>query len=112
MAEIEQPSEWFDRVLPETVRDHPEKIGDFAGTLLFNITGDAGGVWTVRFEDGAVEVDTGDGGQAKFTIKMKDKNFVRMMNGEITGANAFMSGKLKFRGDVAKAIKLRGLLFS
>jgi len=113
MAEIEQPSEWFDRVLPETVRDHPNKTGGFVGTLLFNITGDAGGVWTVRFDEGpTVAVTTGDEGDAGFTIKMKDKNFVRMMNGEISGPNAFMSGKLKFKGDVTQAMKLRGLLFS
>ncbi|HHH29215.1 MAG TPA: SCP2 sterol-binding domain-containing protein [Polyangiaceae bacterium] len=112
MGKIEQPSEWFTRVLPETVGEHPEKIGDFAGTLLFNITGDAGGVWSVSFADGSVVVQDGDDGAAKFTIKMKDKNFVKMMNGDISGATAFMSGKLKFRGDVSKAIKLRGLLFS
>ena len=112
MADIEQPSEWFDRVLPETVRDFPEKVDGFVGTLFFNITGEHGGAWTVHIEDGGVNVETGDGGEAKFTIKMKDKNFVRMMNGEISGANAFMSGKLKFKGDVTKAMKLRGLLFA
>ncbi|MCA9604529.1 MAG: SCP2 sterol-binding domain-containing protein [Myxococcales bacterium] len=112
MTEIREPSEWFDRVLPETVRDHPEKVEGFAGTLLFNITGEQGGTWTVSFEDGKVDVQTGDERAAQFTIKMKDKNFVSMMNGEISGPNAFMSGKLKFKGDVSKAIKLRGLLFS
>ena len=112
MADIEQPSEWFDRVLPETVRDHPEKVQGFTGTLLFNITGEQGGTWTVHFEEGAVDVQTGDGREAQFSIKMKDKNFVSMMNGEVSGANAFMSGKLKFKGDVTKAMKLRGLLFA
>ncbi len=112
MAEIQRPVEWFDRVLPETVRDHPEKVDGFAGTLLFTITGDHGGVWTVHIEEGKVDVQTGDGRAAEFTIKMKDVNFVSMMNGEISGANAFMSGKLKFKGDVTKAMKLRGLLFA
>jgi len=112
MAEIEKPSVWFDRVLPETVRDQPEKVDGFAGTLLFNITGEAGGLWTVHFEAGNVKVDAGDLGGAGFTIKMKDVNFVKMMNGEISGPNAFMSGKLKFKGDVTQAMKLRGLLFS
>ena len=112
MAEIEKPSEWFDRVLPTTVKEHPEKVGGFAGSLLFNITGDAGGLWTVHFEkDGGVKVEEGDPGSPGFTIKMKDKNFVRMMNGDLSGPNAFMSGKLKFKGDVTKAMKLRGLLF-
>lgn len=110
---IEEPHEWFDRVLPETVRTHPEKVGNFVGRLIFTITGDNGGVWTVTFDEGqALDVQTGDAGDAGFTVKMKDKNFVKMMNGEMTGSNAFMTGKLKFKGDVTQAIKLRGLLFS
>ena len=112
MSDIEKPAEWFDRVLPDTVQNSPEKVDGFAGTLLFNITGDGGGVWTVHIEDGAVDVEEGESGEPGFTVKMKAKNFVRMMNGEISGANAFMSGKLKFKGDVSKAIKLRGLLFA
>lgn len=112
MSDIDKPSEWFDRVLPETVETQPEKVAGFAGTLLFTITGDDGGVWTVRIAEGAVEVTTGDAGDAGFTVKMKDKNFVKMMNGELSGANAYMTGKLKFKGDVSKAIKLRGLLFA
>jgi putative sterol carrier protein len=42
---------------------------------------------------------------------MKDENFVKMMNGELSGPNAFMTGKLKFKGAVSQAMKLRGLLF-
>ncbi|MGE0790001.1 MAG: SCP2 sterol-binding domain-containing protein [Sandaracinaceae bacterium] len=113
MTQIEKPSEWFDRVLPETVAQHPEKVDGFAGTLFFDITGESGGTWTVTFSEGN-QVDVlaaGDPASAQFTVKMKDTNFVKMMNGEMTGANAFMTGKLKFKGDVSKAMKLRGLLF-
>lgn len=112
MSTIEKPSEWFDRVLPETVRQHPGKVEGFAGTLFFEITGDAGGKWTVHIQDGSVDVKTGQDGDAGFTVKMKDENFVKMMNGELSGPNAFMTGKLKFKGDVTKAMKLRGLLFA
>ena len=48
MAQIDKPSEWFDRVLPETVETQPEKVDGFSGTLFFNITGDEGGTWTVH----------------------------------------------------------------
>lgn len=112
MSQIEKPSEWFDRVLPETVEAHPEKIDGFEGSMLFTITGDAGGTWTVHFAGGAVRVEEGEAGAPGFTVKMKDANFVRMMNGEISGPNAFMTGKLKFKGDVSQAMKLRGLLFA
>lgn len=110
---IEKPSEWFDRVLPETVKTEPEKVDGFVGSLFFEITGDDGGEWTVTFTDGGVDVQPGgDKAAAEFSVKMKAKNFVKMMNGEVSGANAFMTGKLKFKGDVSKAMKLRGLLFA
>ena len=54
MSQIEKPVDWFDRVLPETVEQHPEKVAGFVGTMLFTITGDHGGVWTVHFDDGNV----------------------------------------------------------
>lgn len=109
---IDKPAEWFDEVLPRTMTDHPERVGDFRGTLVFNITGDEGGTWSVHIEEGQAEVCPGEDETAAFRVKMRDKNFVRMMNGDITGPNAFMSGKLKFRGDVTQAMKLRGLLFA
>jgi putative sterol carrier protein len=42
---------------------------------------------------------------------MKDENFMSLMNGEINGQQAFMSGKLKFKGNMSKAMKLQELLF-
>ena len=111
MPKIEKPSDWFDQ-LPETVRNHPERVEGFAGTLVFKIKGEEGGDWTVDISDGEAVVRPGDSEDAGFSVKMKDTNFVKMMNGEISGATAFMTGKLKFKGDVAQAMKLRGLLFA
>jgi putative sterol carrier protein len=42
---------------------------------------------------------------------MKDEDFVKLMNGELNGQVAFMSGKLKFKGSMSTAMKLQGLLF-
>ena len=48
---------------------------------------------------------------SQFTITMKDEDFVKLMNGELNGQVAFMSGKLKFKGSMSTAMKLQGLLF-
>ena len=112
MSKIEKPAEWFERVLPETVDEHPEKVAGFDGTIAFNVTGDEGGQWWVTITDGKVAVSREEVPDAGFSVKMKDVNFVKMMNGELSEPTAFMTGKLKFKGEVAKAMKLRGLLFS
>ncbi len=112
MSKIEKPRDWFDTVLPETVAEHPEKVGGFEGTITFLIKGDEGGEWSVTFTDGKIDVKEGLAEGAGFSVKMKDVNFVKMMNGDLSGPNAFMTGKLKFKGEISKAMKLRGLLFS
>jgi hypothetical protein len=55
-AKIEKPADWFDTILPQTVAEHPEKIGGFEGTITFAITGDTGGEWAVTFAGNAAEV--------------------------------------------------------
>jgi hypothetical protein len=46
-----------------------------------------------------------------FSGNMKSESFMSLMNGEINGQQAFMSGKLKFKGNMSKAMKLQELLF-
>jgi len=40
---------------------------------------------------------------------MKDDNFVKMVNGGLSGPKAFMTGKLKFKGEMSAALKLQKL---
>jgi putative sterol carrier protein len=40
---------------------------------------------------------------------MKDIDYVSMANGKLSGERAFMMGKLKFKGSLAMALKLKGL---
>jgi putative sterol carrier protein len=109
---IEKPVDWFDKVLPVTIAEHPEKTGGFNGTIAFYLSGDDGGEWSVKVEDGKATVSREIPADAGFSVKMKDVNFVKMMNGELAGPIAFMTGKLKFKGEISQAMKLRGLLFS
>lgn len=108
---ITEPKEWFDRELPEKVAKDPSVTGGFEGVLGFNIAGDKGGDWTVEIKGTQVTVRQGTDESAGFKIKIKDENFVKLINGELSGQRAFMSGKLKFKGNIPAAMKLRGLLF-
>jgi len=40
---------------------------------------------------------------------MKDKDYVKLINGDLSGQKAFMSGKLKFKGDINLGMKLQEL---
>lgn len=110
-VKIEKPADWFNMVLPEKMTKHPEKTGGFKGTFSFNITGDNGGNWAVTIDGAQLSVKAEMDPGSVFTITMKDENFVKLMNGEMSGQVAFMSGKLKFKGSMGTAMKLQGLLF-
>jgi putative sterol carrier protein len=109
MSKIENAAEWFDRVLPE--KFDPAETGGFSGTFSFKISGDLGGDWNVTIAGSDLTVREGVADDSLFTVAMKDENFMKLMNGEINGQQAFMSGKLKFKGNMSKAMKLQSLLF-
>ena len=109
---IAEPREWFEKELPEKVARDPKCTGGFEGVLAFTIDGDKGGKWLVEIKGVQVTVREGEDESAGFKIKIKDSNFVDLINGKLSGQRAFMSGKLKFKGNIPTAMKLRGLLFS
>ena len=75
-------------------------------TYLFDI--DGAGKWFVRVDNGAVNVHEGEG-EADATIQSSEETFVKIVNGEQNATSAFMTGKLKVRGDMGKAMQLQKL---
>lgn len=109
---IEKPADWFNNVLPPKLAANPEKAGGFKGSFGFKITGETGGEWTVSIDGSNMSVKEGTMDPAAvFSITIKDEDFVKLMNGQLNGQAAFMSGKLKFKGSMGTAMKLQGLLF-
>ncbi|MFQ5666829.1 MAG: SCP2 sterol-binding domain-containing protein [Candidatus Binatia bacterium] len=107
---ISQPSEWFERELPATVKAEPKKIEDFNGTLLFTINGERGGSWTVDIHNQQLQVKGEAVEKPDITITMKDGDFVDFINKKLAGQMAFMTGKLKVKGNMQLAMKLQGLI--
>ena len=70
-----------------------------------------------KFEEGVVHLDdtvspslvVNEEREAPFAIKMKSKDFARILTGDLNVMMAFMTGKLKIEGDKAAAMKLTSL---
>jgi putative sterol carrier protein len=105
---VSSPKEFIETVLPGKL-NNPEKLKGLEITLQFTITGDAGGDWVLEIKDSKAEVRTGTIEKPKITIKMKDVDYVKLVNGELSGQKAFMTGKLKFKGDMNSGMKLQKL---
>ncbi len=71
--------------------------------FLFDISGDAGGIWHVSIKDSAILVTEGPFDSPTTTIRMGDEDFVKLIGGELNAMSAFTSGKLRIEGDVMKS---------
>ncbi|HYZ79243.1 MAG TPA: SCP2 sterol-binding domain-containing protein [Gaiellaceae bacterium] len=76
-------------------------------TYLFDIEG--AGRWTVRVDDGKVSVTEGETGDPDCTITSSQENFERIVAGDLNPTSAYMTGKLKVKGDMGAAVKLQKL---
>jgi putative sterol carrier protein len=82
------------------------KTAGMNNTYVFAI--DGAGTWTVAVRDGNVEVsEGGEGGDC--TISTSEENFAKIIAGEQNATTAYMSGKLKIKGDMGAAMKLQKL---
>lgn len=82
------------------------KTAGMNNSYVFDIEG--AGVWTVKVADGAVTVDEGDTG-GDCTISTSAETFEQVVKGEQNPTAAYMSGKLKVKGDMGAAMKLQKL---
>lgn len=75
-------------------------------SYLFDIEG--AGKWKVAVDDGHVTVTEGDA-DADAVISTSEDTFTKIANGEQNPTSAYMTGKLKVKGDMAAAMKLQKL---
>jgi putative sterol carrier protein len=85
-------------------RVDPERIAGMNNTYLFEIEGV--GTWRVAVADGGIEVTEG-GGDADVTFSASEENFEKIVAGEQNPTTAYMTGKLKIKGDMGAAMKLQ-----
>lgn len=85
-------------------RADASKLAGMTNSYVFEIEGE--GEWLVRVADGAVTVAEG-GGEADVTIQTSSETFAKIVSGEQNPTTAYMTGKLKIKGDMGAAMKLQ-----
>lgn len=99
----ESVQDFFENELPNV---DPSKLAGMTNTFAFDIEG--AGQWTVAIADGAVNVSEGLG-EADCTITATEETLIRIARGEQNATTAYMTGKLKIKGDMGAALKLQKL---
>src|SRR5688572_1036513 len=79
----------------------PEQAKGVNATFVYELDGNGGGTWTVKVTDGKVSVEPGNAASnPTVTYKMAAEAYVQLANGEINGAKAFLTRKLKVSGSI------------
>ena len=101
--------------MPESVQEFFETLPSRADTsktagmtnsYVFDIEG--AGQWTVKVVEGSVSVVQGIE-DADVTISASQEVFEKITAGEQNPTSAYMTGKLKLKGDMGAAMKLQKL---
>ena len=87
-------------------RVDPAKTAGMNSSYLFDIEG--AGKWKVDVQDGNVSV-TENAEDADVTITTSEETFEKITSGEQNATSAYMTGKLKVKGDMGAAMKLQKL---
>jgi putative sterol carrier protein len=95
----------FFETLPS--RADASKTAGMNNSYGFDIEG--AGQWTVKVEDGSVRVVDGLEDGADVTISASQEVFEKIVAGEQNPTSAYMTGKLKLKGDMGAAMKLQKL---
>jgi putative sterol carrier protein len=74
----------------------------------YNFDIEGAGRWLVKVDDGSIEVTEGTG-EADCTISTSEESFMKIVSGEQNPTTAYMTGKLKIKGDMSAAMKLQKL---
>ena len=82
------------------------KLAGVNNSYLFDIEGE--GQWLVDVKDNKLTVNEG-GGDADVTITTSGDTFEKIAAGEQNPTTAYMTGKLKIKGDMGAAMKLQKL---
>jgi putative sterol carrier protein len=86
-----------------------DKASGVNASVLFDLSGEGGGQWTVTVADGQCSVAPGAAEAPTATVMMDATDYVDMVAGRLNAINAFMMGKVKVEGDINTVMKFQSL---
>jgi putative sterol carrier protein len=103
------PSEFF-TAKAEQIKSGASALDGFNALYQFNLSGDDGGTWIIELTADRRDVRQGEDENAQCVINMTSTDFMAMVGGSLNPQMAFMTGKLKVKGDMGLALKLQTIL--
>lgn len=94
----------------DRVASNPAKIANLKASYQFDLSGEGGGTYHAAFDNGTYDIGAGAVENPGCTVTMSATDFQAMVSGTLNPTAAFMSGKLKIKGDMGLAMKLQQVI--
>jgi putative sterol carrier protein len=82
---------------------------DVDAVYQFDLSGAQGGQYVLTVRDGVCRVTEGTHDDPHVTLSMAGEDCIKVLNGQLSGPAAAMSGRLKISGDIGLALQLKSL---
>lgn len=103
------PADFFTRWLPWVVASDEARraqLGDTRATLVFELEGEGGGVFSVRVADGAVSGGVGEPEHADLRVRVDLASWRALNAGTLSAPRAFLQRRIHLSGNLVLAVKL------
>ncbi|WP_223700617.1 SCP2 sterol-binding domain-containing protein [Sutcliffiella deserti] len=94
--------------LVQKMNQEPEGIKNLNAIYQFDLS--EGKTYQFSFEKGHVDMFEGSDKAADCTLQLSDENVLKMIAGDFNTTMAYMTGKLKVKGELGQALKLQSAL--
>ena len=105
MVEVKTPQDFFEKILPQ--RFKPEKAKGIDVIVNIEITGNNGGKWIVIIKNQILKINEGLHTSPSLSLKISEKDYLDVINGKLSGEKAFFTSKLKLKGNISQALRLK-----
>lgn len=96
--------------IEKVLNENPKPIAGITAIYQYDLSGEDGGTYQLHLSEGKAKVEKETPAEADCTLQMSVNDFKEMLLGNLSGTAAFMSGKLKIKGNISQAMKLENLL--
>ena len=87
----------------------PDKAGNTNAKIQFDLSGDQAGKWYLTVADGHASASEGQVENPNLTFLADGRDVVKIFTGKMDPTAAFMSGKLKIKGDMGLAMRMQSM---
>lgn len=97
----------FFQLLPEKL--DADAAEDVDAIYQFDLSGAQGGQYVLTVRHGICQVTEGTHDDPHVTLAMAGEDCIKVLNGQLSGPAAAMSGRIRISGDIGLALQLKAL---